>query len=274
MPSEAAAIAQDFAFEMWVYQYYKIVIAMVLFWLFYVYNRNPCTVDVGYVCNHFIVGTSLFISVAIPFYIKPVILYAALTIWWLRLAGFLVITRILKGYRDPRYEKLSENASNKLLFFFINYQFQAIIVVITSSPLYFVFRNPSYINPYTFSIGLTMIIIGIIFEAISDYQLNSWKARMRETRETPGKKEIMQEGLWKYSRHPNLFFELMTWFGFALTGVNNQWIELLSFIGPCFLVLTMNYVTVPISEEHMRETREDYPDFCKKTNKFLPFKFF
>ena len=155
----ASTVAEDFAFEMWAYQYYKIVIAMVVFWLYYVYNRNPCTVDVGYVCNHFIVGTSLFALVATPFYIKPVILYAALTIWWLRLAGFLFITRILKGYKDARYEKLSEKASNKILFFFINYQFQAIIVVITSCPLYFVFRNPSYINPYTFSIGLTMVTI-------------------------------------------------------------------------------------------------------------------
>jgi len=110
-----------------------------------------------------------------------------------------------------------------------------------------------------------MIVIGIVFEAISDQQLYSWKQSGK------GKGLIFQEGLWKNSRHPNLFFELVTWFGFALTAVNNDLIDLVAFFGPVFLWAVMNFLTVPLSEKHMENTREEWPDFVKRTNKFVPF---
>ena len=67
----------------------------------------------------------------------------------------------------------------------------------------------------------------------------------------------MEEGLWTYSRHPNLFFELVTWFGFALAGVNDEYIDILGFLGPILLWAIMKFLSIPVSVKHMIKTRGD-----------------
>lgn len=82
---------------------------------------------------------------------------------------------------------------------------------------------------------------------------------------------IFRDGLWRVSRHPNLFFELVFWFGIAIGGLNEYTLSFAGFIGPVILFLIMKFLTVPLTEEHMRNTRPNYPEFCKKTNMFIPF---
>lgn len=73
------------------------------------------------------------------------------------------------------------------------------------------------------------------------------------------------------SRHPNLFFELVFWFGICVGGLNDFNISFMGFFGILILFLIMRFLTVPLTESHMRKTRKCYPDFCKKTNMFVPF---
>jgi len=252
--------------EMLLSQYPKIAATMIGAWLhYYLVNKNPCIVDVGYTVSHLVVGTSLALSYAGKSLFKPLILWSALGLWCARLAGYLYATRASTQTKDARYESIVGKIKWRDAFFFANFQFQAMIVVITSSTLYWVFRKPDFTNYWTFIPGLAMIATGIIGESMMDRQLERWK------KDHSGKGEILEEGLWKKSRHPNLFFELVTWFGFALTGVNNQRIELLSFVGPVFLYLLMRFVTIPITEKQMKKTRENYPQYLARTNMFLPF---
>ena len=69
--------------------------------------------------NHFIIGTSLFVYIAEYNKPKSIILYILISIWFLRLAGYLFFTRIVPGHKDPRYEELAEPFSNKHIFFLI-----------------------------------------------------------------------------------------------------------------------------------------------------------
>ena len=100
-------------------------------------------------------------------------MYILLLIWTIRLAGYLFITRVMKNYVDPRYQIISSKANSRIAYFFINYQGQAIITALITSVLYFVFRKPDYINPVTFSIGIVLIILGIIFESKCDKEYDS-----------------------------------------------------------------------------------------------------
>ena len=85
-------------------------------------------------------------------------------------------------------------------------------------------------------------------------------------------KGIFRGGLWEYSRHPNLFFELMVWIGFGFAGISNgEWESLLAFVAPLLLFLIMNYLTVPITEKYIKDTRPEFDDYCSKTNKYIPF---
>lgn len=49
------------------------------------------------------------------------------SLWALRLCGFLAVTRVLKGHRDPRYETLSEGWQSRAMGFLLNYTFQALL---------------------------------------------------------------------------------------------------------------------------------------------------
>ena len=259
------AVFTDWLFEMWAWQYFRVVILMVVLWLIYLCIKNAALVDFGWVCNYFLLGCGLFALVADSQNYKFYLFFALLVAWASRLGGYLLLTRICREHKDPRYEKISEEKTNKALYFFINYQLQGFLATICASTLYFTFRRPDYNNIYTIVIGSSITAIGVIGEAISDQQLWNYKNRIDKPRGT-----IFQEGLWKKSRHPNLFFELMVWFGFAITGINDNGIEVLGFLGPTVLWAIMNFLTIPISEKHMYDTRPDYPDFVRRTNKFLP----
>lgn len=126
---------------------------------------------------------------------------------------------------------------------------------------------------------MVLIVVGIVGEAIADQQLEDYKARKKAEKkikadfminQPPSAPEIFAEGLWSRSRHPNLFFELMVWTGFAVGGLND-YISIIGFLGPVLLFLVMDCLTLPLTEKHMRDSRgQAYLDFCRKTNKYIP----
>ncbi len=273
-------VVLDWLSEMWGVQYYRVVIAMVLFWLIYLKVKIACLVDFGWSFNHCLLGVSLFLTNCLStIAFKPVVFLILLIFWFLRLGGFLLKYRILPGHEDPRYQKLQDASStDPRLYFFIQYQFQGFLVMWTGTPLYFVFRDDSNLGP-NFYVAVVLIIVGILGEAIADQQLEDYKARKKaekklkdsmNTNMPRGPPEIFAEGLWKKSRHPNLFFELMVWTGFAVGGLND-YISIIGFLGPVLLFLVMDCLTLPLTEKHMKDSRGlAYTDFCKKTNKYIP----
>ena len=82
---------------------------------------------------------------------------------------------------------------------------------------------------------------------------------------------IYHEKLWIKSRHPNLFFELVTWVGFAIAGLTEWKLSWLGFIGPLWLFVLMWFVTIPITEEYMASSRKNWGDWLKKSNKLWIF---
>lgn len=103
-----ADLLSEYAHAMWVDTYYKIAILMFIFYLIFLLTDNPTIVDFGYCSAHLAVGINLFI-----FYsdfdsstskIAKLIILGLLTLWYLRLGGFILFTRVLKGHKDGRYE--------------------------------------------------------------------------------------------------------------------------------------------------------------------------
>lgn len=96
---------------------------------------------------------------------------------------------------------------------------QGLLLCATSIPLYFVFKNQAIFAGGVLTVknlaALGLISFGIVGEAISDNQLEKYK----ELKKRGGTDEVFcRDGFWQKSRHPNLFFELMTWTGFSLFG--------------------------------------------------------
>lgn len=80
-------------------------------------------------------------------------------------------------------------------------------------------------------------------------------------RRVTGFENLYRGGLWSKSRHPNLFFDLITWTGFAFAGLNDYSVSFLGFLGPISLWAIEYYITIPITEQHMSDTRQNWNSY-------------
>ncbi|CAD8075411.1 unnamed protein product [Paramecium primaurelia] len=255
-----------------------ILINKLVFYLVYKIGGNhECIVDVAYSISHLVAGVvyCIFSTISTPARIINIVLVA---IWSLRLGGFLCATRVLVGFKDERYDNIfSEYNADKFkkdVMVFVQFMFQGLIVFVTSIPLYFLFLNDLTWEPDSFNglnvmnyIALSIIPFSICFEATADIQLERFK-RLKQQGLIP-KDELMETGLWRKSRHPNLFFDLVTWFCFALAAIHDA-ISVCALIGPVALFCVMEFLTTPLTEAHMKKKRGDlYEQYVGRTNKYL-----
>lgn len=238
-----------------------IFLIMCAAWVIYKFNNNPSVVDMFWSIGLWIAG-SLFLLFEKPTH-RTVVIQIFLTIWMLRLSAYLFINRVLKSEVDKRYLKISEHWSiSKSLGFFLNYQFQGLLILIISSSLYFSGTVDGEALARFDWIGLTLCYIGLVGESLSDMQLNKF------IRTNKGK--VCNVGLWKYSRHPNYFFEWLVWVGFAITGLPANY-GYLAFISPITLYFLMTRITGPITEADSIESKGDlYREYQQKTSMFFP----
>ncbi|CAD8061867.1 unnamed protein product [Paramecium primaurelia] len=255
-----------------------ILINKLIFYLVYKIGGNhECIVDVAYSISHLVAGVVYFIfsTISTPAKIINILLVA---LWSLRLGGFLCVTRVLVGFKDERYDNIfSEYNADKFkkdLMVFVQFMFQGLIVFVTSIPLYFLFLNDLTWQSDNFKglnvmnyIALSIIPFSIFLEATADLQLEKFKKQKQQG--LIAREDLMETGLWRKSRHPNLFFDLVTWFCFALAAINDA-ISLCAFIGPIALFCVMEFLTTPLTEAHMKKKRGDiYAQYVARTNKYL-----
>ena len=235
---------------------------MSLIWLWYRHTKNPSVVDVGWASGLTIIGM-LYLYTS-PISTKKIILSVVLLIWGLRLGGYLWYTRIRPNLLDKRYAQLSKKwKMPKPLGFLLNFQFQGVLILIVSLPWYFVSQlSPE--NPIS-TIDYLLILIALLSiatESLADFQLQSFKTRHI------GK--VCDVGLWFYSRHPNYFFEWLTWCAFAGFAFSGP-LGWLACVSPLALWVIMARITGPFTENGSIESRgELYLRYQKSTPMFFP----
>ncbi len=231
---------------------------MLCAWFVYLYTKNPGVVDVFWGISIFAVGTFYLYdsSVFTHAFIPQVVLF----LWAIRLSLFLLITRVLKGKRETRYDKLKQHPSNQSLGFLYHFLFQAILAFVIGLPFYFMGKSTSFgLLQYA---AVVIVLIGLIGETIADITLYQF------TRQKTNK--VCEVGLWHYSRHPNYFFECLIWLGFSLMGVTN-FASLLSVLSVITLFCIMKFITIPITEEQSIAHRGDkYLAYQKQVSCFFP----
>jgi steroid 5-alpha reductase family enzyme len=81
----------------------------------------------------------------------------------------------------------------------------------------------------------------------------------------------MREGLWRYSRHPNYFFQTLTWVAYALVATAAPW-GWLAWICTAAMLLLILFVTgvKPAEESSLRSKGDDYRRYQRETSPFVP----
>ncbi len=166
---------------------------------------------------------------------------------------------------DGRYqalrEKWGENANRNFFWFF---QFQAALVVFFSLPYALVSLDPAADLGVVEWAGAAVWAIGNAGVITSDWQLARWRA------DAANKGKTARYGLWSWSRHPNYFFEFVTWLGVALVATAAPW-GWLSWAVPALLLYFLFRVTgIPATEAQALRSREDYAEYQRTTSVFVP----
>lgn len=193
--------------------------------------------------------------------------FLIIAIWSLRL-GAHIAARTHGGGEDPRYQKLIEEWGTGAAFrlwLFLQVQAVAAFVLVLA-----VYLAAATAEPFPRLIDLLAIgvaIIAIAGEAISDRQLASF-------RKTPAAKTgVMEDGLWRYSRHPNYFFEWLFWCAWPLMaiGVPLGW-SWLALLAPLQMYWLLVHVSgIPPLEQHMLASRgEKFRALQARVNAFFP----
>jgi steroid 5-alpha reductase family enzyme len=102
----------------------------------------------------------------------------------------------------------------------------------------------------------------MLYEAVADAQLTRHRARRSE------RGQVMDWGLWRYSRHPNYFGEFCVWWGLFLVALSvGAWWTLISPLLMTVLLLRVSGVTL-LEQELAR--RPGYAAYAARTNAFFP----
>lgn len=197
---------------------------------------------------------------------RRMIILVIIAAWALRL-GSHIGNRTKGGAEDPRYAKFMEewgdSAAWRLLFFL---QVQALAAFILILAVYLAAVNEAAYPRMLDFLAIAVAVIALAGEAISDAQLS----RFRKTPEA--KTGVCETGLWRYSRHPNYFFEWLFWCCWPLFAVSTSMLSLLSLLAPALMYWLLVHVSgIPPLEEHMLRSRGDkFRALQGRVNAFFP----
>ncbi|MEO6064261.1 MAG: DUF1295 domain-containing protein [Lysobacterales bacterium] len=185
-------------------------------------------------------------------------------LWGLRLASHLA-RRLYGEPEDSRYASMRERTNGDQRGFIVMYAVQATLVVVCSLPFFASASNPvAGLTAWAIA-AIVVWIVAVGGETIADSQL----ARFRSAPMNRGR--VCDVGLWKYSRHPNYFFEWLHWFTYALLAIGSP-IQWLAWLGPVLMFLLVYFVSgVPFAERASLRSRGDaYRDYQSRVSKFFP----
>ncbi|ATZ18614.1 hypothetical protein ESOMN_v1c02300 [Williamsoniiplasma somnilux] len=237
--------------------------------------KSDVFTDITYALTFIVCATTILIWKQNVSWIQ-ILIYACVIIWALRLGTYL-LTRILKTKVDHRFDKMRDSFVKFLAFWLL----QATTVFFIILPIAFMLSiKPIYFdtNNYFTIIFILIALGGLIFEAIADYQKSNFY-------KTKAVDDFMKTGLWKISRHPNYFGEMIFWWflslGFLFNiivknyGTNsNVLIHLLWLLSPLYIQLLLLFVSgVPLLEiksYKKLEANKLYSQYIQNTSVVVP----
>jgi len=195
-------------------------------------------------------------------------------IWGLRLATHIGLRSRGHG-EDPRYEALLDKASegrgsgNRTAYAVRKiYVTQGAVMWFVSLPVQVAVFQPRGLGFEGFGvlvwIGVAVWAIGMFFETVGDLQLTHFR------NDPSSRGQVLDTGLWRYTRHPNYFGDACVWWGLSLVAFS-AWPGILTVLSPAFMTFLLAKGTgKPILEKDMDKRRPGYTDYVRRTSGFFP----
>lgn len=195
--------------------------------------------------------------------IESLMVTSLVAIWGLRLSWHIYL-RNRNRPEDERYAKWRADWGQWFYTrsFFQVFLLQGVLLLLVSSPAVWVAIFGGKFGAVSI-LGLCVWLTGFVFESVGDRQLKTFISN------PDNKGKLMNQGLWKYTRHPNYFGEVVQWWGIWMLalGAPLSWIAIIGPVTITFLILKVS--GVPLLEAKMKN-HPDFAEYARKTSVFIP----
>ncbi len=193
------------------------------------------------------------------------VLLALVTLWGVRLAVYIAWRN--HGHDEDRRYQAMRAARGPAFWWqslFRVFYLQGALMLFIAAPLVVGLGASRTGWQWTDFVGLGLWLIGFVLEAVGDAQL----ARFKRRSDTSGK--VLDQGLWRYTRHPNYFGAAVLWWGYFAFALATPW-GIWTLPAPVLmLVLLLRVSGVALLEKDIAERRPAYRDYIERTNAFVP----
>ena len=194
-----------------------------------------------------------------------ILFLVAITVWGIRLTLNWAIRWKGLHSQDWRYTMLKKKSPR--LWFLTNLiginLMPTVIVFVALTSVYFGVGQERQLNFFT-GIWFIVCLGAVLIQTISDRQMDLFK------KNRSNKNEYIDKGIWRYSRHPNYFGEILFWWGIWLmqTGTTPRiWVTV---TGPILITLLFIFVSIPMMEKHLQTSIPIYSHYQKQISMLMP----
>jgi steroid 5-alpha reductase family enzyme len=191
---------------------------------------------------------------------------ALVVAWGVRLAAYITWRNWGHG-EDRRYQEIRARNEPHFAFksLYLIFALQMVLAWIVSSATLAALAGDGAFG-WLDVVGIAVALVGFLFEAIGDAQMAAFKA------DPANKGQVMDRGLWRYTRHPNYFGETCFWWGMWLVAIAAGGAAAIwTVLSPALMTMLLLKVSgVALLEKDIGERRPAYRDYIARTNAFIP----
>lgn len=248
--------------DVWIKLLISDIIATIVIFIFSLIFKNASIYDPYWSVQPVVIITLVLINNVVN--VIKIFFTLVIILWGIRLTTNWAYNFKNLEHQDWRYTMLKEKT--KSFYPFINligiHMVPTLIVYMCILPAVYVIQSNAKINVFSI-IFLLFSIIAIIIQGVADFQMHIFRKNKRGG--------FMRDGLWKYSRHPNYFGEIMMWWGIGLATLclfPKKWYFI---IGAIMNTLLFLFVSIPMADKRNRK-RGDFEQLKKETRMLLPIR--
>ncbi|CAN5722676.1 DUF1295 domain-containing protein [soil metagenome] len=242
-----------------------LVVLMVLTWVVSLLAHDASIVDIVWGLAFVLVAVAVALA-ADGSGSRRTLLAVMVAVWGLRLSGYLAWRNLGHG-EDYRYRAMRKKYGERfgLISLVVVFGLQGVLAWVVSLPVQLAVSadNPAGLGPLAL-VGVALWLVGLFFETVGDAQLARFKA------DSANEGQVMDQGLWRLTRHPNYFGDFCVWWGiFAVAAETGpgRW----GVIGPLVMSFLLLRVSgVAMLEKTIGKRRPGYEAYVARTSAFFP----
>jgi steroid 5-alpha reductase family enzyme len=234
-------------------------------WLLHLRFENASLADVGFCGGLFILVLACSLS-SEGDVTRRIVIMGMGSLYAIRLGGHVFIHRVWNHSEDARYRKVRQLLGRwEQIGLFLYFQLQVPACIFFAGLLCWIMSHPHPGLRWWDGIGVGLYILAVSGEALADRQLEMFRSKAMNAGKT------LRTGLWRYSRHPNYFFESVHWWAYVPMAVGLPWFWM-AVVWPLFMMSALLWITgVPLAEAQAVASRgDDYRNYQRSTSAFIP----